>query len=352
VESRSKQLAILALLVPITLIFHFYSELLATSSGQSTLLRHVLADLCYIPIVLAAIWFGLRGAIVTTTVIAAFSLIFLILNPPANPREIIGDYAEIIFFYLVGAVSGIVLDRDRRLRARLEETQKNLNQAERLSIIGQMVASIVHEIKNPLVSISGALKIIHDKTITEKQRDEYLTVIENETRRLDETVHLLLNYPRPSPAVLADVDVREPLATIQKQLGFQASSQGVRITLKSADLPPIKGDRDQLYHAFSNIIINALQAMPEGGRIDLICSFSENPDGWVIVEIADNGPGIKKEDLPRLFQPFYSTKKGGTGLGLVIAKNIIKEHRGSIEIDSLEGKGTRFRIALPVKRRN
>ncbi len=349
-ESRSKQLIILALLVPITLVFHFYSELLATTSGQSTLLRHVLADLCYIPIVLSAIWFGLRGAITTTTIIAAFSLIFLLVNRPANPHEIIGDYTEIIFFYLVGAVSGIVLDRDRRLRAILEETQRNLNQAERLSIIGQMVASIVHEIKNPLVSISGAVRIMRDKSITEQQKDEYLTVIENETRRLDETVRLLLNYPHPGPTVLTDVDVREPLSAIQRQLSLQANSQGVRISLRGNDIPPVKGDRDQLYHAFSNIIINALQAMPGGGKVDLNCSYIENPDGRVIVEIADNGPGIKKDILPKLFKPFFSTKSGGTGLGLVIARNIIKDHGGTIEIDSAEGKGTKFTVSLPAKR--
>jgi two-component system sensor histidine kinase HydH len=350
-ESRGKQLIILALLVPITLVFHFYSELLATTSGQSTLLRHVLADLCYIPIVLSAIWFGLRGAIIATTFIAGFSLIFLLVNQPANPHEIIGDYAEIVFFYLVGAISGIVLDRDRRLRAILEKTQRNLNQAERLSIIGQMVASIVHEIKNPLVSISGAVRIMREKSITEEQKEEYLTVIDNEARHLDEAVHQLLSYPRPDPTVLSDIDIREPLAAIQKQLSLQSNSQGVRISLKSTDLPPVKGDRDKLYHAFSNIIINAMQAMPQGGRIDLICSRSSNPDGKVIVEIADNGPGINKDILPKLFQPFFSTKSGGTGLGLVIAKSIIKEHGGNIEIDSAEGKGTKFTITLPTKRR-
>jgi two-component system sensor histidine kinase HydH len=351
-DSRKKYLFFLALLVPVTLVFHFYSELLATSSGQSTLLRHVLADLCYIPIVLAAIWFGLRGAVATTTIIAGFSLIFLFLNPPANPHEAIGDYTEVIFFYLVGAVSGIVLDRDRRLRARLEETQKNLNQAERLSIIGQMVASIVHEIKNPLVSISGAARIMRDKSISERQKEEYLTVIENESKRLDEAVHLLLSYPKPGPTVLADVDLRELLSAIQQQLGLQGGSQGIRITLKGGDIPPLKGDRDKLYHAFSNIIINAMQAMPHGGKIDLTCSHSDNTKGKVFIEIADNGPGIRKEELPRLFQPFYSTKSGGTGLGLVIARSIIREHGGSIQIDSVEGKGTRFTIALPEMKRN
>jgi two-component system, NtrC family, sensor histidine kinase HydH len=349
VGNGKKYVAIIAVLVPITLVLHFYSQLLVTPTGQSSILRHVLSDLCYIPIVLAAIWFGLRGAIITTTFIAAFSLMFLLMYSPANPHEVIGDYIEIIFFYLVGAISGIALDRDRRLRRMLAESQKNLYQAERLSIIGQMVASIVHEFKNPLISIMGATRILREKTLSEEQRTEYVGVIESEAKRLDGSVRILLTYPRPTPSNLSEIDIRETLAALQKQLGFQCSTQGVRMMLKSGEIPSIKGDRDKLYQAFSNIIINAIQAMPTGGKLDLNCSYvNHNPSGSVVIEIADTGPGIAKELLPKIFQPFFSTKSDGTGLGLAISKSIIKEHGGGIEIDSAEGRGTKFTITLPT----
>ncbi len=348
-ENRWKYVVILALLVPVTLVLHFYSELPAALPGQSSLTRHVLADLCYIPIVLAAIWFGLRGAVITTTFIAGFSFLFLLLNPPLNPHEIISDYVEIIFFYLVGAVSGVVLDRDRRLRRMLADTQRNLDQAERLSIIGQMVASIVHEFKNPLVSIAGAARIIREKSLAEDKRDEYLTVIEEEAGRLDKAVRQLLSYPRPGPPNLAQIDVREPLLVIQKQLGMQCEIQGVKITLKCPDIPRIWGDRDRLYHAFSNIIINAMQALPQGGKIELSCRVASSSGRVVVVEIMDNGPGISKDIQPKIFQPFFSTKSDGTGLGLAIAKTIIREHGGAIEIESVEGRGTKFIVTLPVE---
>jgi two-component system, NtrC family, sensor histidine kinase HydH len=349
VESRKKYVIMLAVLVPITLILHFYSQILVTPTGQSTIWRHVLSDLCYLPIVLAAIWFGLRGAVITTTVIAGFSLLFLVLYSPFNPHEVLGDYIEIIFFYLVGAVSGIVLDRDRRLRRMLAETQKNLYQAERLSIIGQMVASIVHEFKNPLISIIGATRILREKALTDDQRSEYVGVIENEAKRLDGSVRILLTYPRPTPSNLSEIDIRETLAALQRQLGFQCSTQGVRMVLKSGEIPPIWGDRDKLYQAFSNIIINAIQAMPDGGKLDLSCAYVNlNARGSVVIEIIDTGPGIANELLPKIFQPFFTTKSDGTGLGLAIARSIIKEHGGGIEIDSAEGKGTRFIITLPA----
>ncbi len=348
-EHRWKYVVFLAILVPVTLVLHFYSELPATLPGQSSLTRHVLADLCYIPIVLAAIWFGLRGAVITTTFIAGFSFLFLLINPPINPHEMIGDYIEIIFFYLVGAISGVVLDRDRRLRRVLAETQRNLDQAERLSIIGQMVASIVHEFKNPLISIAGAARIIREKSLAEDKKAEYLAVIEDEAKLLDKAVRQLLSYPRPGPPNLTEVDAREPLLAIQKQLGFQCESQGVKITLKCSDLPRIWGDRDRLYHAFSNIIINAMQALPQGGRIELSCRMASNSDKVVVIEIADNGPGISKDIQPKIFQPFFSTKSDGTGLGLAIARTIIKEHGGGIEIDSVEGRGTKFIVTLPVE---
>ncbi len=335
--------------MPVTLFLHFYSEILVTTTAQSNLMRHVLADLCYIPIVLAAIWFGLRGAVITTTCIAAFSLLFLISNPPLNPRDIIGDYIEIILFYLVGAVSGMVLDRDRRLRKVLAETQKNLYQAERLSIIGQMVASIVHDFKNPLISIMGASKILRDKSLSDKQKDEYVTVIENEAQRLDGAVRILLTYPRPTPPQLEEIDVRETLNALNKHLGLQCINQGIRLTVRSVEVPPIKGDNSKLYQAFSNILINAMQAMPQGGRLDLNCYRSENNSSRsVVVEISDTGPGIKKDVLPKIFQPFFSTKSDGTGLGLAIAKSIITEHGGRIEIDTVEDQGTKFSIAFPA----
>ena len=352
-SSSRRRAVILAIIVPITLIFHYFNPFWGGPHSQSNVMHHVLTDPCYIPIVLAAIWFGLRGAIFTTTVIAAFSLINAVFVPSGNPYELMSDYVEIIFFYGIGAISGIVLDKDRRLRRMLEETRRNLNQAERLAIVGQMVASIVHEIKSPLVSIKGAAQILRYDSISDKQKAEYTGIIEKEAQRLDNVVHGLLTYPRPSSSVLEKIDVREPLTAVKKQLGFQSEMHNIQIVLKSDEVPMIKGDREKLYQVFSNIIINAMQAMPQDGKIELSC-FQDNINSKTSVKIviADDGPGIARDVLSNIFRPFYTTKNDGTGLGLAIAKTIITEHGGCINVESTEGKGTKFIITLPVLKEN
>lgn len=347
--SKNRHLVILAILIPATLIFHYLNTFWGGSHAQPSVMHHVLTDPCYIPIVLAAIWFGLRGAIITATIIGGFSFLNTALMPHGTTLELMSDYVEIIFFYLAGGISGMVLDKDRRLRSMLDETRRRLNQAERLAIVGQMVASVVHEIKSPLIAIRGSAQILRDKSVSDTQKLEYTTIIEKESQRLDGLVHSLLTYPRPSSSVLANIDIREPLLAVQKQLGFQSEIHGVQIVLKSAEVPIIRGDRDKLYQVFSNIIINAMQAMPSGGKVELNCfHVNDNSKEFVKIEIGDNGPGIKKDILPKIFQPFYTTKNDGTGLGLAIADTIIKEHGGYIDVQSDEGRGTKFIISLPV----
>ena len=347
--NRRRHFITLAIIVPATLIFHYFNPFWGGPHGQPNVMHHVLTDPCYIPIILAAIWFGLRGAIITATIIGAFSFLNTVLMPHGTTLELMSDYVEIIFFYLAAGISGIVLGKDRRLRQTLEETRRSLNQAERLAIVGQMVASIVHEIKSPLISIKGAAQILHDESVSEEQKREYSDIIENEAQRLDVLVHNLLAYPRPSSPIFDSLDLKEILAEIQKQLGFQTEAHGIQIILKSSGVSAIKGDRDKLNQVFSNIIINAMQAMPHGGKIELNCSYAnDNSKRYVKIEIADNGPGISREFLPKIFQPFYTTKPDGTGLGLAISKTIIQEHGGHIYVKSVEGQGTKFTVTLPV----
>jgi PAS domain S-box-containing protein len=157
--SRRKRIATLAILILISLAFHLYSHTWKAAPGQSNFMKHVLADLCYIPILVGAIWFGIRGAVLTTTIIAIFSLIFVILYPSGSPAEIRSDYVEIIFFYLVGGVTGIVLDKDRRLHKLLEETQRQAAIYNR---------SLIEAGLDPLVTIGPDGKITDVNEATEK----------------------------------------------------------------------------------------------------------------------------------------------------------------------------------------
>ncbi len=156
--SRQKRIAMLAILIAITLVFHLYSHIWNAASGEANFMKHVLADLCYIPIIVAAIWFGIRGAVLSSTIIAGFSLVFVLLYPGKTSPELISDYVEIIFFYLVGGISGIVLDRDRRLHKILEETQRTAAAYNR---------SLIEVALDPLVTIGPDGKITDVNEATE-----------------------------------------------------------------------------------------------------------------------------------------------------------------------------------------
>ncbi len=348
--SRNSKLLLVALITAGTLAFHYYNLLFAGLLGHSHLMHAVHGRLCYIPIVLAAFWFGLRGGLLTALIISAFSVLYIIIAPVSDARDFYGDFAEIAFYFAIGGFAGILLDSERSSRKRSEEAERRLLQAERLSLIGQMVASIAHEIKNPLGSIKGAVQILRDKATPENDRREFTTIIEKEVDRLDKVVKDYLTFARPSPVRSAPVDLNQILHAVIRQMSFQCAERHVTIVFEPAKISTIYGDPDKLRGLFLNIMLNSLQAMfDSGGIIEISCrDISEDSKLWLQTRISDTGPGIQSENLPRIFEPFFSTKVQGTGLGLATAKAIVDEHKGKIRVDSELGKGTAFIIDFPT----
>jgi len=343
------KLVILVVIITITLAVHFYELLWQGVFGSSHFMHVIHGRLCYIPIVLGAVWFGLRGGIFSAAVISAFSFLYIVLRQTSDPHELIGEYTEIVFYFAIAGFSGFLLDKERNVRKKKEQAEQKLQQSERLSMMGHMAASIAHEIKNPLGSIKGAAQIIKDKATSDKDRAEFADIIEKESDRLDGVVHDFLAYSRPGPSIILDVDVGDTLDTALKRLKFQAEKQGIAITFNSIKTPLIKGDPEKLQQLLLNILLNAMQAMPDGGKIEVNCrEILENTDKFIRIEISDNGPGIPANVLPNIFDPFFSTKSQGTGLGLAIAQAIVRQHKGSIAVDSAEGRGTSFVMLLPI----
>jgi len=273
------------------------------------------------------------------------TFLYIVLKPVVEPNDLINEYTEIFFYIILGGLSGIVLDRERALQRKKEETEQKLQEAERFALMGKMAASIAHEIKNPLGSIKGAAQILNDQTITESEKMEFASIIEKEADRLDSVVKDFLSYSRPSPIHITEVDICQILNKAQKQLRLQADRQGIKLDLDARPMPTVKADGDKLHQVFLNVILNAIQAMTDGGKIIMRCHES---DDNLIIEISDNGPGIRRPDLERIFDPFFSTKSQGTGLGLATARAIIAEHKGTINVESEIGKGAKFTIVLPV----
>ncbi len=244
--------------------------------------------------------------------------------------------------FIVGKADRIISARAAE-RHRLEE---RLHHSERLAALGKMVASVAHEIKNPLGIVKSSAAILQKKMASLLPEQEHLAVIiVDETARLDRVVREFLDFARPQPFNFSQIDIN---AVVEKVLGFMAPDLMEKGVAADVDLdrgiPPVRGDFDRLYRAFMNVIINAVQAMENGGVLTVRSRVLA--DGRVEVEIGDNGQGMTDETVAQIFAPFFTGRSRGTGLGLAIVKNIIDGHEGEIEISSYPGEGSRFRFRL------
>jgi len=228
----------------------------------------------------------------------------------------------------------------------LEEAHSKLIRHEKLVTIGQLSASVAHDIRNPIGAISNSIYylnlIIDDKT-DDKIR-EHLSIMEHEIHRTNEIINDLMDFSRENVPDLSKGDFNAFLKQLLSRFDF---SDEVKVDLQlAADLPGIRFDHSQLQRVFTNLITNARQAMSEDGTLRI---HTGHDDGSVRISINDTGQGIAKEDLPRIFEPLFTTKAKGVGLGLSIARDFVEKHGGTITVESEVGKGTTFEVRLPVR---
>ena len=238
---------------------------------------------------------------------------------------------------------------DRVLALRLAQNralEENLHMNERLAGMGRVVASIAHEIRNPLGIIRSSAELLLRRTGQADPRTSgILQAIFDEAVRLSQTVNDFLDYARPRRPKRDEVDLAEVLKQV---LAFQAGHierQGVRLEWDLEERLPIKGDKDLLYRALYNLVANSLQAMREAGSLHVY--GRTRADGGVELALRDSGPGFDPQTLPRVTDPFYTTKDSGTGLGLPIVNSIVSSHGGSMRLENAAEGGAVARISLP-----
>jgi two-component system NtrC family sensor kinase len=233
-------------------------------------------------------------------------------------------------------------------RLREEErtvAEEKLTQSEHLAQIGQLAASLAHEIKNPLAGISGAIQVLRDQMEGEDPRHAVIREILAQISRLDATVKDLLVYARPRPPEYRPCDLAATTHRVVKVVREGASVRAVPIAVHAeTQVPPVPVDPRQVEQLIMNLVLNAAQACKMGGRVDV---FVSSFDRTAVLEVVDHGAGMTPEVLAKAFEPFFTTKAKGTGLGLPICKKIVEAHKGSITLDSQPGKGTRVRVELP-----
>jgi len=231
----------------------------------------------------------------------------------------------------------------------LLETQAELARAEKLADLGIMAAGVAHEINTPLAIIRGNTEVLEMCLPPDHGNREEVEIISRQTERMAKIVGNLLAFARQKSLDRRQVEVHAVLDDILAQIGHQVSLERVQVERDyDPDLGAIKGDADQLRQVFSNLILNATQAMPHGGTLTL-ATRSLGPGAGCSVEVADTGTGIAPEHLEKIFTPFFTTKDSGTGLGLSVSYGIVKDHGGDIQVTS-SPLGTRFRIILPPEK--
>jgi len=233
----------------------------------------------------------------------------------------------------------------------LQETQANLIQAEKMTSLGQIAAGVAHEINNPLTGVlvytKLLLKNIGDKKINETIFEERLRTMEKEIGRSSRIIKNLLDFSRQATSQPRVCDLMKKIDDALNILKNQAKLNNINIIKEFDSIPQVFADPDQIQQVFVNVILNAIQSMPNSGTLTVKTKYKDDEDK---VEIAfiDTGYGIKKEDLSKLFTPFFTTKgkDKGVGLGLAVCYNIINRHNGEISAESEEGKGATFTIRL------
>jgi signal transduction histidine kinase/FixJ family two-component response regulator len=269
-----------------------------------------------------------------------------------NKDEVPFREADLEMFLILSNQAAVAIE-NARLYAELreyvkqvEESQQALLQAEKMAAAGRLSVSIAHEVNNPLQSVQNCLHLAGRKDLSEEQREEYFELAKSELNRLMSTVQRMLDFYRPGAVSPSEVDIHDLLLYVLNLMSKQLEKQGIQVKTDIPDnLPTVVAVGSQVQQVLINLILNSFDAMPEGGELHVQARVAK---GGVEILLQDSGPGIPDDQKSRVFEPFFSTKDGGTGLGLTVSYNIITAHGGVLELASNQGPGACFRIYLPT----
>jgi signal transduction histidine kinase len=326
--------------------------------------------LYYVPIVLGAFHYGLKGGVLTALAATLLYLPHVLFQWGGMAGG--NQYLEIIMFNVIGLVTGTLAGE---LRAKREEARiayerlaasfERTKEAERLAAMGQLSASLAHEIRNPLASLKGSIPILTEGIPEDDSRQEFVNIVEKEIQRLEGLTGQFLNYAKPPSPAWAKDDLDAVVQGVVRLVEKQAQRHQVMIEMHlDGKLPLTRMDSSRMRQVVLNLALNAIEAMSEGGVLRFTTrlqtprkssarrrksSKRSTGESFLVLVVEDAGPGIAPELRAHLFEPFVSTKEKGTGLGLAVVYQCVKLHGGTIDVgESAEG-GARFTIRLPLR---
>ena len=325
--------------------------------------------LYYVPIVLGGVWFALRGGIVTSILASLLYMPHVLFHWQHHPSIALEQYLEIVLYNVIGCLTGFLAEREREQKLRYQKTAETLEEsyrklreqadqiieiegqlrrADRLSALGELSAGMAHEIRNPLWSIKGTAEILRDGVAPDDPKLEFADILIKEVDRLNKVLEDFLRFARPEPVEHGRFSPNKAIEEVLELTRQQALRNRVEVEVVLAEDIEIPGRGEQIQQALLNLVLNALQVMPDGGQLKVSSTVHGNEVG---IHVSDSGPGIAMEDRERIFNPFVTTRDSGTGLGLAITQRIIQSHDGHIHLESTPGHGSSFTLCLPISMR-
>lgn len=322
--------------------------------------------LYYVPIVLGGVWFALRGGIVTAILASLLYMPHVLIHWQHNQAIALEQYLEIVLYNVIGCLTGLLAQRERQQKLRYQnaaetleesylklreqadqiiEIEDQLRRADRLSALGELSAGMAHEIRNPLGSIKGTAEILRDGVAVDDPKFEFAEILINEVNRLNRVLEDFLRFARPRPVESGKFFLGAMVSDVLDLTRQQALRNRVDIQVDLDEELEIPGQGEQIKQVLLNLVLNALQALPDGGTVVI---SSKNLAHEVHITVSDNGPGVALENRERIFNPFVTTRVSGTGLGLAITQRIVHGHDGHIVLNSTPGEGASFKVCLPL----
>jgi signal transduction histidine kinase len=297
----------------------------------------VYKELYYIPIFLGALAFGLKGALLLYLSVFVFEIPFVIKGWTGTFASEVSRLLHLVLQGLFAIFAGYLVDREKKVR---EQTEKERY----LARIGQVATAIVHDLKNPIITILGFSKRIKDR---KGNADEAIDIVMDSALTMQKIVQDVLDFSKPLQLTLKREDIREVIAKACQFCEAKAGGEGVHL-LTTVPASPVYVELDSFHmeRALINLVSNAIEASGRGQTATVSIEVGRHN---VVLRVVDQGSGMDGETLENIFTPFYTKKKEGTGLGMPIAKKVVEAHKGKIHIDSKLGIGTEVRIELPYK---
>jgi len=321
--------------------------------------------LYFIPVLAGAFALGWRGGLTVAVVVTAFYTPHVMFQWGGPFFMNLSRFFMMILYILAGVLTGFLWDRERQQRRRYQETSEQLqhslqqlqqqsdelasieNQlrtAERLSTLGELTASLAHEVRNPLGSIRGVAEILRDES-DETSPEEFVDILLKETQRLDQVVANYLSYARPQAGENKELSVKQLIESTLAMLGPEIRKKQLTTDTDIQQGLYIQGIEGQIRQVLINVLLNAVQANTEGGSLDIHASRQNDA---AQIRVKDSGSGLSTEAQQHLFDPFYTEKENGTGLGMAISKRIVDANNGSLSAVNNKNSGATVTITWPV----